>query len=410
MKDLSCEIINIGDELLIGQVLNTNASWMAMELNKNGINVIKIQSIADKAEEIGHSIKSSNADIILLTGGLGPTKDDITKKALTDITKSSLVFHEPTYDHIVKLFGKRNYKVSVVNRLQAFIPMSCTPLYNAHGTAPGMLFDIDNKTVISLPGVPFEMRTLMTDQVIPLITKKFDLNHIFHRTVMTIGVGESMLAEKITDWENNLPSSIKLAYLPQPGIVRLRLSSSGDRSVIDEINNCISELNKIIPDIIFGYDDITIEEVVGQLLIKKGSTMSTAESCTGGYIAHLITSISGSSDYFKGSIVSYSNETKINQLGINPNDIEKHGAVSKEVVEQMAYSGRNVLNSDYCIATSGIAGPTGGTPEKPVGTVWIAVATPNNVISKLIHLGEHRGRNIRRSALLALDLLRNILN
>ncbi len=413
MSEILCEIISIGDELLIGQVVNTNSSWMAAELNKAGIRVNKITAIADEGSEIIDAIKQaeSQSNVILLTGGLGPTKDDITKNVLADYFNSDIIFHEPTYKHIKSLFSKRNYKVTEVNKHQALLPEKCTPLFNSNGTAPGMWFDIGKTVIISMPGVPFEMRGLMIDEVIPRLSKKYNLPSIYHKTVMTTGIGESMLAEHIDSWASSLPSHIKLAYLPQPGIVRLRLSASGpdENKLKNEIDDYCDKLSVLIPKIIFGYNDITLEEVVGSLLKKDEVTLSTAESCTGGYIAHLITSIAGSSNYFKGSIVSYDNDVKVNQLKVNSGDIEKYGAVSQQVVEQMAIGGKEVLKTDYCLATSGIAGPQGGTEEKPVGTVWIAIATPTGVKSKLFNLGEHRGRNIRRSTLGALEMLRREL-
>ena len=411
MPEIVCDIISIGDELLIGQVINTNASWIAQELNKSGIGVNRILTISDDGKDITNAIQSVQSEIVLITGGLGPTKDDITKKVLCEYFNSELVFHKPTFDHIVNLFGKRNYPVSDVNKAQADIPDNCIPLFNEHGTAPGLWFEKDGKVIVSMPGVPFEMKSLVTNQVIPRIIKKFNTGTILHKTIMTIGIGESRLAELIEDWANNLPDHIKLAYLPQPGIVRLRLSSKSDdpEQIQNEFDLQIKKLKKLIPDIIYGYDEITMEESIAQLLVKGGKTLATAESCTGGYISHLITSIPGSSEYFFGSVVSYANEVKIKHLGVEASLIEKHGVVSKEVVEQMAIGGKIALGTDYCIATSGIAGPDGGTKDKPVGTVWIAVATPNGVISKLLNLGEHRGRNIRRSALLAMNLLRKEL-
>ncbi len=411
MPEINCDIISIGDELLIGQVINTNASWIAQEFNKNGISVNKILTISDEGEDITNAIRSSFSEIILITGGLGPTKDDITKKVLCNYFGSKLIFHQPTYDHIVNLFGKRNYPVSEVNRAQADIPDNCIPLYNEHGTAPGMWFEKDDQVIVSMPGVPFEMKSLVTNQVIPRIMEKFNTGTILHKTIMTIGIGESRLAEMIQDWENNLPKHIKLAYLPQPGIVRLRISSRSDdwKQIENEFEHQVRKLKKLIPDIIYGYDEISMEETIARLLIKKGKTLSTAESCTGGYISHLITSIPGSSEYFLGSVISYANDVKVNLLGVENIIIEKHGVVSKEVVEQMALGGKKTIGTDYCIATSGIAGPDGGTKEKPVGTVWIAIATPNGVFSKLLNLGEHRGRNIRRTALLAMNLLRKEL-
>lgn len=408
MTNIQAEIISIGDELLIGQVINTNASWIASELNKNGINVSRITVISDDEEDIYISIKESKADIIITTGGLGPTNDDITKDVLAKIYNSSLVFHKPTYEHIVELFGLRNYPLTEVNRNQALIPDSCIPLSNINGTAPGMWFEKDNRVVVSLPGVPFEMKTLIVDEVIPRLKEHFKLNAIYHYTVMTTAVGESMLAEMISSWENQLPKDIKLAYLPQPGIVRLRLSTSDKdiSSAKSKIDKQVSALKDIIPDIIFGYNDQKLEEVVGGMLLNSNFTVSTAESCTGGYIAHLITSIAGSSAYYKGSVVSYSNDVKVDELNVRASDIQNYGAVSKQVVEQMAVGVREKMKTDYSIATSGVAGPDGGTKEKPVGTIWVAVATPEKVVSKMFLLGEHRGRNIRKSALLGLNMLR----
>ncbi len=377
MVEKLCEIISIGDELLIGQVINTNSSWMAAELNKAGIKVNKISAIADDREEIIEAIKHAekSADIILLTGGLGPTNDDITKNVLAEYFESDIIFHDPTYQHIISLFSKRNYKVTEVNKHQALLPEKCIPLFNKNGTAPGMWFDKDNKVIVSMPGVPFEMKGLMLDEVIPRLSGKYKLPAIYHKTIMTTGIGESMLAEHIDSWVSTLPKHIKLAYLPQPGIVRLRLSAFGadENKLKGEVDDYSDKLSLLIPKIIFGYNDISLEEVIGLLLKNNEATLSTAESCTGGYIAHLITSISGSSNYFKGSIVSYDNDVKVNQLGVNPHDIENYGAVSQQVAEQMAIGGRELLVTDYCIATSGIAGPDGGTEDKPVGTVWIAL-------------------------------------
>ncbi len=407
---MKAEIINIGDELLIGQVVNTNASWMATELTLAGVNVVQITAIADHEQAIGNALDQAagRADIILMTGGLGPTKDDITKKVLASYFNSKMIFHEPTFEQVKAIFKARNFEVSDVNRNQALIPEKCTPLFNKNGTAPGMWFEQNNKVFVSMPGVPFETKVMMKEQVIPKLKEFFKLKSIVYKTVMTTGLGESFLAEKIKDWENNLPENIKLAYLPQPGIVRLRLTAKGENEahLRKEIDLQVNKLHKLVDDLIFGYDDVTMEEVIGQLLTKSGKTMSTAESCTGGYIAQMITSVAGSSNYFMGSVVSYSNQAKINLLNVPEQAIEQYGAVSKRVVEAMATGARKKFNTDYAVATSGIAGPSGGTDEKPVGTTWIALATPNGVKSKLYHFGEHRGRNIRRAALAALDMLR----
>ncbi len=407
---LFAEIISIGDELLIGQVVNTNASWMAAELNKNGIKVIQISSVSDDGMHIRKALDEAfqRAQIVLMTGGLGPTKDDITKHVLADYFKSGMVFHQPTFEHIQALFGIRNYPLTDVNRLQAEIPEKCIPLKNLHGTAPGMWFEHDGKVAVSMPGVPFEMKTLMTEEVIPRLKEKFQLGHIYHKTIMTHGMGESALAARIESWESALPATMKLAYLPQPGIVRLRLSVSGERGeeLKEAVHHQCRQLAQLIPELIFGYDDILMEEVVGNYLKTNGKTLSAAESCTGGYLSHLVTAIPGSSAYFNGSVVSYSNAAKHQLLGVPVEVIEQFGAVSQQVVELMATGARQRFSTDYAMAVSGIAGPDGGTPEKPVGTVWIALATPEGVQSQLFHFSEHRGRNIRRSALAALNMLR----
>jgi len=411
---MKAEIINIGDELLIGQVVNTNASWMATALTMAGVDVVQITAISDKEKAIRNAVDeaATRAGIILMTGGLGPTKDDITKKVLATYFNSGMIFHEPTFEQVKAIFKVRHFEVSEVNHQQALIPEKCTPLFNKNGTAPGMWFEQNHKVFVSMPGVPFETKIMMEEQVIPRLKDYFKLKSIVYKTVMTTGLGESFLAEKIKDWENNLPGHIKLAYLPQPGIVRLRLTAKGEneKQLRDEIDQQIKAMHLLIDDLIFGYDDISMEAVIGNMLTRKKKTLATAESCTGGYIAELITSIAGSSNYFMGSVVSYSNEAKINMLGVPAEDIEQYGAVSKQVVEAMATGARQKLNTDYAVATSGIAGPGGGTDEKPVGTTWIALATPAGVTSKLFHFGEHRGRNIRRAALAALDMLRLEVN
>lgn len=410
MSELFAEIISVGDELLIGQVVNTNASWMAAELNKNGIQVVQVSAIGDDGDRIKSALDEAfkRADIVLLTGGLGPTKDDITKNVLAAYFNSEMVFHQPTYEHIKVLFRLRNYQVTEVNRMQALIPERCIPLKNNHGTAPGMWFELGEKVAVSMPGVPFEMQALMLDEVLPRLNEKFLRSAIYHKTIMTHGLGESALAERISEWENNLPATIKLAYLPQPGIVRLRLSSSGEdmARVTKAINEQCERLHSFIPDLIFGYDDVSMEEVIGDYLKRLGKKLSVAESCTGGYVSHLITAIPGSSAYFNGSVVSYSNQSKARLLGVSEALIEEYGAVSQQVVEAMAAGALIRFDADYALSISGIAGPDGGTVEKPVGTVWIGLATPTGVTSKLFLFGEHRGRNIRRAALTALNLLR----
>ncbi len=407
---MTAEIITIGDELLIGQVIDTNSTWIAEQLNLVGIKVHQITSISDNNKHILKTLADAEtrADVILITGGLGPTKDDITKATLCEYFDTQLEFNETAFKNIEILFKIRGFQVSKLNRLQAEIPASCTPLHNTNGTAPGMWFECKDKIFVSMPGVPFEMKPLVTNEVLPRLSKKLNGRFIAHKTILTQGVGESFLAKTIENWEARLPENIKLAYLPQPGMVRLRVTAIGDDKA--ELQNRLDEeidtLIKIIPDLIFGYNEDSLELVVGQLLKAATKTISTAESCTGGYIAHLITSIAGSSEYFKGSVISYANEVKTDELGVETETLVQYGAVNEGVVTQMATGARNKLKTDYTIATSGISGPDGGSDEKPVGTTWIAIATSEKVIAQKFSFGEHRGRNIRKAALTALNMLR----
>lgn len=404
------EIISIGDELLVGQVVNTNATWIAQHLHETGIPVKQISAISDDAEEIKKAIDLafSRADVILVTGGLGPTKDDITKYTLCTYFDTHLVFHQPSYDNIVRLFGGRGLKISEVNRKQAEIPANCIPLLNLNGTAPGMWFERDNKILVSLPGVPFEMEAMIEKYVLPRLAGEDNDRIVAHKTILTQGIGESYLSELIKEWEENLPANMKLAYLPQPGIVRLRLTAYGEskEKTLNEIDNQVKSLQQIIPDLIFGYGNDTMEQVVGRLLKEKHVTLSTAESCTGGYLAHLVTSVPGSSDYYRGSVIAYSNQVKQELLNVKEDSLRMYGAVSEEVVKEMAEGARHHLKTDFAVSISGIAGPDGGTLEKPVGTVWIAVASKTGIIAQKFMFGEHRGRNIRRAALAGLNMLR----
>ncbi len=408
------EIISIGDELLIGQVVNTNASWIAEQLNLAGIEVQQITTISDKREHILKILARSflRSDIILITGGLGPTKDDITKQTLCEFFNTSLVFNNEAYEQIRELFKARGFNVTELNRQQAELPANCIPLKNKNGTAPGMWFNKDGKIFVSMPGVPFEMKPMITGQVIPKLRKFYKTGFILHKTILTQGIGESFLTEIIADWEKNLPENFSLAYLPQPGIVRLRITAKGNNKekLKQEINSFSGKLQEIIPDLIFGYEEDTLEEIIGKLLIEKNQTLSTAESCTGGYISHLITSVPGSSNYYTGSVIAYSNKIKENLLEVKNKTLFDNGAVSKQVVTEMALGVQKKFETDYAIATSGIAGPDGGTEKKPVGTTWIAIATPcKKVIAKKYLFGEHRGRNIRKAALTALNMLRKEL-
>jgi nicotinamide-nucleotide amidase len=406
---MKAEIISIGDELLIGQVVNTNASWMAVKLNEIGIRVNQITSISDQKEHIIKALENAlkEVDIILFTGGLGPTRDDITKITLAGFFNSKLVRNENVLRDIQHLFGSRGMDLNELNKKQAEIPDKCVAIRNKNGTAPGMWFEENGKIVVSMPGVPYEMEPMMTDFIIPELSKRTD-RVILHKTVLTQGIPESRLAEMIENWEDNLPENIKLAYLPKPGIVRLRLSAVGsDKKEINHaIETEIEKLKKIIPNNIFGFDDEDLSIVIGKLLREKKQTLSTAESCTGGYIAHLITSIAGSSDYYKGSVVAYANEIKEQLLGVQEKSLVKYGAVSEVVAREMAQQVREKFGTDFSIATSGIAGPGGGTKEKPVGTTWIAIATPDKILAELFHFGEHRERNIIKTAQTALNMLR----
>jgi nicotinamide-nucleotide amidase len=410
---MQAEIITIGDEILIGQIIDSNSAFIAEKLNLIGIKVKQISSIADDREHILKALKeaSQRVDLVIMTGGLGPTKDDITKFTLCEYFDTELVFHEDIYQKIAERFKKLNYPALESNKRQADLPKNCTVIPNLKGTASGMWFEKDEVSYVSMPGVPFEMKPMLENGVIPLIKEKFHLPVIVHRTLLTHGLGESFLAEKIKDWENTLPKNLKLAYLPSPEHLRLRLSISGKNR--EELENILDKeeqkLKNYIANYIFGHNKQNLQEVVGSLLTNVKGTIATAESCTGGNVARLITSVSGASAYFKGAIIAYSNEIKEKVLNVNPDDIKNDGAVSESVVKQMAIGVKNTFNTDYAIATSGIAGPGGGTDEKPVGTVWIAVAGPDKVIAKKFIFGHDRDINIRRASSTALDSMRRLL-
>ena len=410
---MKAEIITIGDELLIGQVVDTNSAWMGEVLNQIGIKINRITSISDNREEIISTLKeaSQRAQLILITGGLGPTNDDITKKTIADFFGVKMRFDEKAFEDVVRLFTIRGREVSAINRMQAEVPENCITLYNKVGTAPGMWFDEKDVVFVSMPGVPYEMKYLMENEVIPRVKQRFKTPYIVHSTILTFGIGESFLAEKIATFENALPDTIKLAYLPSAGSVRLRLSGSGDNE--QELNNLIrqltNELSSLIPEYIYGFEKDELPKVVGDLLKSKGLTLATAESCSGGFMAHLITSIPGSSAYYMGSSVTYSNESKTQLLNIPPSLIEQHGAVSEPVVLAMVESAKKLFNVDCAIATTGVAGPGGGTPEKPVGTVWVGVSTPDETKAYLLKLGDNRLRTIEIAALSGLNLLRKEL-
>lgn len=410
---MNLDIITIGDEILIGQIVDTNSAWMAQKLNDEGINVRQIISISDDPDHITETFRESakSVKLVLVTGGLGPTKDDKTKDTICQYFNTRLVASPEVLKNIEDLLNKRGISLNRLNRDQALVPESSIVFENKLGTAPGLLLTKEGCTFIFMPGVPYEMKYLMEFEVLPYLRQNFQTSTIYHRTVLTQGLPESMLAEKISAWEDALPSFMKLAYLPSPQGVRLRLSARGkDHAWMEtEVASQIITLQSIIPNNIYGFDDESPAGSIGKILTEKGWTVSTAESCTGGAIARLFTENPGSSAYFKGSIVAYANEVKINILGVSEEALLKHGAVSQEVVESMALKSCEILKTDFAIATSGIAGPSGGTDEKPVGTVWIAVAQGDHVISQLYNFGTDRERNIIRTGQTALFMLRKLI-
>lgn len=407
------EIITIGDEILIGQIVDTNSAWMAQKLNLAGIRVKQITSISDNKMDILNTLHqaSQRADIILITGGLGPTKDDITKKTLAEYFQTGFRTDLEALENVKQIFARYKVEVSEINKKQAEVLENCTILLNKNGTAPGMWVEENQKIYVSMPGVPFEMMYMMEDLVIPKIKEKFKLPNIYHHTILTAGIGESILAEKISDIEDSLPEHIKLAYLPRLGMVRLRLSGSGPDA--GSLNSEISAFSKKIMDQIREYviidSDTALEKAILDFMQSKKMTLATAESCTGGYISHLITQHSGSSKVFLGGAVSYSNQLKISMLGVSEQTLLNFGAVSEETVREMAIGAQNKYNSDYSISVSGIAGPDGGSIEKPVGTVWIAVSGKTKILTKKYTFGNKRAQNIERASISALTLLFKLL-
>lgn len=411
MENIKTSIITIGDELLIGQVIDTNSAWMAQELNKIGVWVHRRVAVGDVADEIWKALDDEGAasDVILITGGLGPTSDDITKPLLCKYFAGKMVMHEEALAHVTYLFEhvfKRPMPLLDVNRKQAEVPDVATVLKNYVGTAPGMLFEKNGKIFISMPGVPHEMKSIMEKHVLPLLKQKFELPYIGHRTLLTAGIGESFLAERIKHFESSLPQDIKLAYLPNYGMVRLRLTAQGEKETTErELDETFSILKNEVMDVLAIDEDIPFEILLGRLLKEKNKTVSTAESCTGGNIAHLITSVAGSSNYFKGSIVSYDNSIKENVLHVSNETLSSVGAVSEETVKQMVKGVLNVMQTDYAIAVSGIMGPGGGSEEKPVGTVWMAVGNAHKTETKKMQFRFDRKRNIELTTVNALYLL-----
>ncbi len=414
MEKLFASIVTIGDELLIGQVIDTNSAFIGQELNKIGVTVKGKYATGDEWKDIWNTLDhaAKESSIVLITGGLGPTADDITKPLLCEYFGGKMILHQPTLDWVTYLF-EEVFKRPMIerNRKQAEVPDCCTVLKNEKGTAPGMMFEKDGKLFFSMPGVPSEMKHLMIE-VVQTIQSNFKTPAIEHRTLLTMGMGESFLAEHIKEFEENLPTNVKLAYLPNYGLVRLRLTGHGaNKSELSiQLDNLFQSLQSVVKDILVADEDIPIEAAIGKVLLEKNKTMCTAESCTGGYIAHKLTEISGSSTYYYGTIVSYDNSIKQNVLKVNADTLQNFGAVSEETVKEMAVNAIKLMNTDFSVAVSGIMGPTGGTSEKPVGLVWIAVASKEGKVeAKSFNFRFERRRNIETTATNALNLLRKFI-
>lgn len=408
---MKATIITIGDEILIGQIVDTNSAFIAKSLDRIGVEINEMISISDDKQHILDTFTKlqNTVDLVIITGGLGPTKDDVTKKTFCEYFEDELVVNQEVLAHVTQLiegFYKRT--ITQINKDQALVPSRCTVLHNQVGTAPGMWMKKENTVFISLPGVPFEMKYLVDNEIIPKVVKEYERPYILHKTILTYGQGESMVAERIEEWEDNLPEFIKLAYLPSPGRVRLRLSGRGtDKAKLEAaLDEKVKSLDAIIHDIIVGFEeDETLEVVVGRILKKQNKTIATAESCTGGKIAEVLTSVSGSSNYFKGSVVSYATEVKINVLGISESLIEAHSVVSAEVVTAMALRVKEMMKTDYVIATTGNAGPTKGDSNAEIGAVFIALATPDGIIVEEFNFGQPREKVIDRATIKSLEML-----
>jgi nicotinamide-nucleotide amidase len=410
-QQITAEIIAIGDELLIGQTINTNAAWLGEQLNAIGIKVHRSIVISDNTDEITASLNEASArsNIIIMTGGLGPTKDDITKHTLCKYFNTDLIMDEAALQRITEFFERRGLPMLEVNRQQALVPAACTVIHNYRGTACGMWFERDDRVFISMPGVPYEMKGMMEDEVFGKLASFFKRPVIRHRTILTTGVGESFLANLLTDWEHMLEErKIALAYLPSPGMVKLRMSSYGEagRNVEDDFRVCEEELHRLVGEHIYGYDKDTLQEIVGTMLRSRGATLAVAESCTGGTLSRMVTSVPGSSDYFKGGVIAYNNAVKTVLLDVDAEEIEKHKVVSHEVARAMAIGARRQFESDWAISTTGIAGPGGSTEEQPVGLIYVAVAGPTDCKSVELRLGKRRDNNMDMASFAGLNLLR----
>ena len=410
---IRAEIITIGDEILFGQITDTNTQWIGTELTNIGIRPFRKSSVGDQTDAILQILHEAHqrAEVIIITGGLGPTKDDITKKTLCIYFGVGMVRNETALALVTSFFEKRGREMTDLNRGQADLPANAVYMQNDWGTAPGMWFEYEGRVYVSLPGVPFEMKHLMTNRILPRLTEHFQTPIIKHKMIRTVGIGESFLAERIEAWEDALPNHIKLAYLPSFGGVKLRLTATGDDNALldQELDEQVANVMPLIEKNVFGFGDDELETVIGRLLKQKNFTLSIAESCTGGYVSAQITKVPGSSSYFWGSIVSYNNAVKEAQLGVQAETLAKFGAVSEETIRQMAEGVRKALGTSIGIATSGIAGPDGGTPDKPVGTIWIACATEQRTVTRLLKLGQYRDQNIQLTSTYLLNMLREEL-
>lgn len=404
------EIITVGDEILIGQIVDTNSAWLGSKLNSIGINVHQITSISDSKQHIVEAINAAmeRVDIVLMTGGLGPTKDDITKKTIAEMFGMEMVRNNEVYAHVEQMMRSRGVDFNESNRSQAELPSGCEVVANLNGTAPGMWLEREGKILVSMPGVPFEMKAMVENVLLERLSRHFDLKSVLHKSIITFGVAESVLSERLSEWESALPEYLHLAYLPNPSSVRLRLSAYDleQEFALSEIDAQVAQLLPILGDSFVGFGDTTVEATVAQMLLERGETLSVAESCTGGYLASRFTAMSGASAYFNGGVVAYANEVKSSVLGVDMADIERFGAVSEQVAIQMADGVRRLCGSTYALSTTGIAGPDGGSPEKPVGMVWIALSTPEKTVAQRIVFGALRAPNIERSSSHAINMLR----
>ena len=410
---MNCTIVTIGDELLIGQTIDTNSAWIGQQLNGIGAKVYEILSVSDSADHILDGLRraSSQSEIVLITGGLGPTKDDITKHTLCQYFGVKEVYHEETFEKLRVIFEKRGLAILELNKKQAMLPSNCEVIPNDRGTAPWMWFDVSGVVYMSMPGVPYEMKQMMTNYVLPKLAQRFNFPHIIHRNLMTCGIGESSIAKMLDEFETQLPSWMKLAYLPDLGIVKLRLSAYEvtTAEAEAEVDREFDKLKELMKEYSYAQEDIKLEELIGNLFLARGKKFALAESCSGGYAGHLVTSIPGSSRYFEGSTVTYSYQMKEAILGVKKETLESQGAVSEACVREMLEGLLRVSTADYGVSISGIAGPDGGTPEKPVGTVCFAVGDRDRIITKTLHLFPRRMENIRLSSITALNLLRKFV-